>query len=71
MKDINFPADRTIDSTDTNEYADGMRDENLWDEDIVDTRIAGTDLIPGAVDELEEGERPIYEEEGFRTDIGE
>lgn len=71
MQEIKFPTDRTIDSTDTNEYADGQRDENFWEEDIVDTEIANSDIIPSAVDELGQTPRPEYEEDGFRENIGE
>jgi hypothetical protein len=61
-------SDYTINSTDTNEYADGGRDETLWEEDIIDTEIPLDDMIPGA-----EGEygnpRPEYSEDGFREDL--
>lgn len=64
-------SDRVIDSTDNNEYADGDRDENFWEEDIIDTEIPVDDTIPGGLDETGEGHRPEYHEEGFREDIGE
>ena len=70
MKDHEF-ADRTIDSTDNNEYADGDRDETLWDADIVDTEIPLDDAIPDALDEYNESPRPLYSEDGFRRNIGE
>ncbi|MCL2561388.1 MAG: hypothetical protein FWE10_03585 [Rikenellaceae bacterium] len=70
MKDYEF-GDRTIDSTDNNEYADGERDETLWDTDIVDTEVPVDDAIPDALDEYNEGSRPLYSEDGFRKNIGE
>lgn len=71
MTPFEFRSDRTVDSTDNNEYADGDRDETMWEEDIVDTDISVDDTIPGGLDETGEGQRPEYSEEGFREDIGE
>lgn len=68
MTDFRLPADRVIDSTDTNEFATGVRDETLLDEDIVQN-VPIDDTIPDGVDELEEGERPIYNEDGFSDDL--
>jgi len=36
----------------------------------VETEIPLADRIPGAVRETEEGDRPIYDEEGYRNDPG-
>lgn len=68
---MEFTSDRVVDSTDNNEYADGDRDETLWEEDIVDTGIPVDDTIPGGLDESGEGDRPEYGEEGFRENVGE
>lgn len=58
-------SDYTINSSDTNEYADGDRDENLWEEDLLDVDIPDDDLIPEAAGEYG-GQRPEYNEEGYR-----
>lgn len=71
MAPFEFRSDRIVDSTDNNEYADGDRDETLWEEDIVDTDIPVDDTIPGGLDGTGEEQRPEYSEEGFREDIGE
>ena len=70
MANFNYNPDRVADSTDNNEYADGDRDENLWEEDIVDTDIATDDAIINGEEDKGEGERPEYSEAGFRKDIG-
>ena len=46
------------------------RDETLIDENLVETELPLADRIPGAVRETEEGDRPIYDEEGYRNDPG-
>ena len=61
---VEFPTDRTVISTENNGFAGDERDENLIDENLVETE------IPGAVRETEEGDRPIYDEEGHRNDPG-
>ena len=43
---------------------------SLIDENLVETEIPLADRIPGAVRETEEGDRPIYDEEGYRNDPG-
>ena len=58
---VEFPTDRTVISTENNGFAGDERDETL---------IPLTDRIPGAVRETEEGDRPIYDEEGYRNDPG-
>ncbi len=63
-------SDFTINSSDTNEYADGQRDENLWEENILDTDVPLDDLVPEAVGEYG-NPRPEYSEDGYRKDIGE
>jgi len=65
-----FPTDRTVISTENNGFAGDERDENLIDENLVETEIPLADRIPGAVRETEEGDRPIYDEEGYRNDPG-
>ena len=69
MKKIKFPTDRMRNSTDNNGYAEGFRDETLWEEDIVDTDVPFDDEIPDDVDETGEADRPVYNEEGYRSDI--
>lgn len=63
---VEFPADRMINTTGTNEYATDMRDETLWDKDLIDTDVAVADEIPDMVNEHGLEERPIYDENGFR-----
>ena len=62
--------DRTVISTENNGFAGDERDETLIDENLVETEIPLADRIPGAVRETEEGDRPIYDEEGYRNDPG-
>lgn len=69
MKIVRYSSDRVVDSTDNNEYAEGYRDETLVDEDGWDTEVATDDAIPDGVNELEEGDRPIYNEEGYGEEI--
>ena len=67
---VEFPTDRTVISTENNGFAGDERDETLIDENLVETEIPLADRIPGAVRETEEGDRPIYDEEGHRNDPG-
>lgn len=67
---VEFPTDRTVISTENNGFAGDERDETLIDENLVETEIPLADRIPGAVRETEEGDRPIYDEEGYRNDPG-
>ncbi len=67
MIPFDYISDRVVDSTDNNEYADGDRDENFWEEDIVDTEIPADDRFSKYMDE---DHRPEYGEEGFRGNIG-
>lgn len=69
MKHFEFETDRVIDSTENNEYVEGFRDENLIEENLLDTEIPFTDKIPDAVKENQEEDRPLYDEEGYRKDI--
>ena len=62
--------DRTVISTENNGFAGDERDETLIDENLVETEIPLVDKIPGAVRETEEGDRPVYDEEGYRNDPG-
>lgn len=66
MGALEYTTDRQIISTDNNEFSDGDRDENLWDEDLTDTDIPTDDDIPDGVNESRERPRPEYDEEGFR-----
>ena len=69
MKRVKFDTDRTVDSTENNEYTESNRDENLVDENIWDTDIPIDDEIPDGVDEDRMDDRPLYDEEGYRSDL--
>ena len=69
MEDFEFETDRVIDSTENNEYVEGFRDENLVDENILDTEIPKSDKIPDIIHENLEDERPLYDEEGYRKNL--
>ncbi len=71
MGKIVFPSDREILSTGNNGYAGDERDENLIEEDLVDTEIPTDDRIPDGTDEIVEDDRPVYDEEGYRHKPGE
>lgn len=71
MDEIKFRNDRTILSTSNNGFAGNERDENLVEEDLVDTEIPTEDRIPDGVDEIIEDDRPVYDEEGYRNKPGE
>lgn len=60
-----LPSDRTVDSTDNNEYTEGDRDETLWDEELIDKDIPIADEIDDAINEDGEADRPIYNESGL------
>lgn len=66
MTDYHYSSDRTIDSTDNNEYSDDSRDENFWEENIIDADIPDDDIVDARIDSFEQGERPAYGEEGYR-----
>ncbi|MDL2223861.1 hypothetical protein LJB92_00935 [Bacteroidales bacterium OttesenSCG-928-M06] len=68
MKHFKFETDRTIDSTENNEYVEGLRDENLVEENLIDTEIPFSDEIPDIIRETKEDDRPLYDEEGYRKD---
>lgn len=71
MIPFGLTSDRIIDSTDNNEYADGDRDETFWEKDMADSYIPDDDIVSDILDEINEGRRPEYSEDGFREDIGE
>lgn len=71
MDEIKFRNDRTILSTSNNGFAGNERDENLVEENLVDTEIPTEDRIPDGVDEIIEDDRPVYDEEGYRNKPGE
>jgi hypothetical protein len=58
-------ADRQIFSTDNNEYAEGLNDENLWEEEILDYDVPLDDEIGEYCSTLDEHRRPLYTENGF------
>lgn len=60
--------DRQVLSTDNNEFAEGLNDENLWEEDIVDINIPIADDIPDGVDETGIADRDPYNENGYHED---
>lgn len=68
MGEFKLRSDRRIDSTDTNEFANGMRDENLLAEDLVEDAVEDVSLddeIPDAVNENRDEDRPLYDESGM------
>lgn len=71
MGKIEIRSDRTILSTQNNGYAGDERDENLVEEDLVDTEIPLADRIPDGIGEIAEDERSVYDEEGYRHKPGE
>lgn len=71
MDEIKFRNDRTILSTSNNGFAGNERDENLVEENLVDTEIPTEDRIPDGIDEIIEDDRPVYDEEGYRNKPGE
>lgn len=70
MDIVEFPNDRTVISTENNGFAGGERDENLIDEELLETEIPLDDRIPDAAHEDAENDRPVYDEEGYRHDPG-
>jgi len=70
MTRLKFPTDRRINSTENNGYAEGVRDENLVEKDLLDTEIPETDLIPSLTDETGVKKRPVYNEEGYTNHPG-
>ena len=70
MDIVEFPNDRTVISTENNGFAGGERDENLIDEELLETEIPLDDRIPDAAHEDAENDRPVYDEEGYRHDTG-
>lgn len=65
-----FKNDRIIFSTENNGFAGNERDENLIDENLVDTEIPTDDRIPDGTNEIVEDDRPVYDEEGYRNKPG-
>lgn len=70
MKNVKFTADRSILSTDNNEYAEGFRDENLVEENLVNIDIPIDEMIPEGVEETGTHRRPQYNEEGYEHEPG-
>lgn len=70
MNDVKFPSDRTILPTDNNGFAGDERDENLVAENLWESEIPTDDRIPDATGEIEEDNRPVYDEEGYGNDPG-
>jgi len=61
---IAFKTDRVRNSTDNNEYSEGLRDETELAEELIDTEIPTDDMIPDGINETQEGDRPLYDEMG-------
>jgi len=70
MDIVEFRNDRTVIATENNGFAGGERDENLIDEELLETEIPLDDRIPDAAHEDAENDRPVYDEEGYRYDPG-
>lgn len=68
MREYRIRGDRTIDSTDTNEFATDLRDETMIADDLVEERPL-SDYIPDGVNEEGENQRPIYDEMGMDDDL--
>lgn len=66
---LRYDSDRTVDSTENNEYTEDFRDENLVDENLLDVDIPLDDRIPDGVNEERQNDRPLYDEEGYRKDL--
>ncbi len=63
-----IPTDRQIMSTENNGYAEGVRDENLWPEDILNSEMPLSDGIPDPEDDRTGLEnREVYNEEGYEN----
>jgi hypothetical protein len=57
--------DRRAFSTDTNEYATGLNDENEWEENIVDTEVPMDELIDDYLSGDNSDDPWLYNETGF------
>lgn len=67
MGEYRLRGDRTIDSTDTNEFATDLRDETILPDDLIEEKPL-SDYIPDGVNEAGENARPIYNEMGMDDD---
>jgi hypothetical protein len=65
MSRFHLHSDRVIDSTDNNEYSEGLRDETISEEYLIDTDVPVDDAISQEVSDTPEGERPLYDEQGY------
>jgi len=63
-KTLRYDSDRTIDSTENNEYAEGFRDEDIAGLNIVGEEIPRSDYIPDGLNEDGGNDRPLYDESG-------
>lgn len=70
MARLRFSTDRRILSTENNGYAQGIRDENLWDKELIDTEIPAADIIPIKANEAGVKKRSVYNEPGFKHQAG-
>jgi len=67
MEGYRRQGDRTVNSTDNNEFATDIRDETMLEDDLVDEKPLD-DYIPESINELGEKRRPIYNEMGMDED---
>ncbi|MDR1671201.1 MAG: hypothetical protein LBR57_01635 [Alistipes sp.] len=68
MNLIDTFTDRRSLSTDTNEYATGLNDENEWEEDIVDYDIPIDDILDDYLAGETDDSRYLYNERGYMRD---
>ena len=61
MNEIKIRSDRTVDSTDNNEFARDMRDETSIEADMLEN-LTLDERISDAFDKPHSGPRPLYEE---------
>ena len=60
-----YGADRQILSTGNNEYAAGLNDETEWQENMEDYDVPLDDEIADYFEDLDEADRPLYNESGM------
>jgi hypothetical protein len=65
MRPDDVRPDRQIFSTNNNEYAEGLNDENLWEKGILNVDVALDDEIGEYYATPDVRERPLYIENGY------
>lgn len=58
-------SDRHKFSTDNNEYASGINDENEWEENIVDYDVPLDERLDDYLDDSDRDDKNLYNETGF------